>query len=282
MGAPALILFLAFYLYPALQNLQFATRRWDGITEPENVGFRNFTNLLTNDDLFYKTLGNNLEFTFLVVIFQTALALIFAVFLVKNSKVNIALRTLYFFPTILSSGSVGMIWLFLYDPNFGAINLFFTKVGLPSFALNWLGSESSALYAIAFSQVWFHTGQMMVVYIAGLQQIPKELYEAAEVDGATRWKQFTSITWPMAMPTTLVVMAYTTIQSFRAFDLIMVMTNSTAGPNNSTSIFSTLVYFTLFNELRLGYAAAQTIFMVATMVLITWLQRRAFGGRYEK
>jgi len=236
MGAPALILFLAFYLYPALQNLQFATRRWDGITEPENVGFRNFTNLLTNDDLL----------------------------------------------TILSSVSVGMIWLFLYDPNFGAINLFFNSIGLPSFALNWLGSESSALYAIAFSQVWFHTGQMMVVYIAGLQQIPKELYEAAEVDGASRWKQFTSITWPMAMPTTLVVMAYTTIQSFRAFDLIMVMTNSTAGPNNSTSIFSTLVYFTLFNELRLGYAAAQTIFMVATMVLITWLQRRAFSGRYEK
>ena len=282
MGAPALFLFLAFYLYPALQNLQFATRRWDGITEPENVGFRNFTNLLTNDDLFYKTLGNNIEFTFLVVAFQTSLALIFAVYLVKNTKTNIALRTLYFFPTILSSVSVGMIWLFLYDPNFGAINLFFTKVGLPSFALNWLGSESSALYAIAFTQVWFHTGQMMVVYIAGLQQIPKELYEAAEVDGASRWKQFTKITWPMAMPTTLVVMAYTTIQSFRAFDLIMVMTNSTAGPNNSTSIFSTLVYFTLFNELRLGYAAAQTIFMVATMLLITWLQRRAFKGRYEK
>jgi raffinose/stachyose/melibiose transport system permease protein len=282
MGAPALILFLAFYLYPALQNLQFATRRWDGITEPENVGFRNFTNLLTNDDLFYKTLGNNIEFTFLVVVFQTALALLFAVYLVKNTKTNIALRTLYFFPTILSSVSVGMIWLFLYDPNFGAINLFFTKVGLPSFALNWLGSESSALYAIAFTQVWFHTGQMMVVYIAGLQQIPKELYEAAEVDGASRWKQFTKITWPMATPTTLVVMAYTTIQSFRAFDLIMVMTNSTAGPNNSTNIFSTLVYFTLFNELRLGYAAAQTIFMVATMLLITWLQRRAFKGRYEK
>jgi raffinose/stachyose/melibiose transport system permease protein len=282
MGAPALTLFLAFYLYPALQNLQFATRRWDGITEPENVGFRNFTNLLTNDDLFYKTLGNNIEFTFLVVLFQTGLSLIFAVFLVKNTKTNIALRTLYFFPTILSSVSVGMIWLFLYDPNFGALNLFFNKVGLTSFALNWLGSESSALYAIAFTQVWFHTGQMMVVYIAGLQQIPKELYEAAEVDGASRWKQFTKITWPMAMPTTLVVMAYTTIQSFRAFDLIMVMTNSTAGPNNSTSIFSTLVYFTLFNELRLGYAAAQTIFMVATMLLITWLQRRAFKGRYER
>ena len=282
MGAPALFLFLAFYLYPALQNLQFATRRWDGISEPEAVGFRNFTNLLTNDDLFYKTLGNNLEFTFLVVLFQTAFSLLFAIYLVNNSKVNVFLRTLYFFPTILSSVSVGMIWLFLYDPNFGAINLFFNNMGLKGFALNWLGSESIALYAIAFTQVWFHTGQMMVVYIAGLQQIPKELYEAAEVDGASRWKQFTSVTWPMAMPTTLVVMAYTTIQSFRAFDLIMVMTNSTAGPNNSTNIFSTLVYFTLFNELRLGYAAAQTIFMVVTMLLITWLQRRAFGRRYEK
>jgi raffinose/stachyose/melibiose transport system permease protein len=282
MGAPALFLFLAFYLYPALQNLQFATRRWDGISEPEAVGFRNFTNLLTNDDLFYKTLGNNLEFTFLVVLFQTAFSLLFAIFLVNNSKVNVFLRTLYFFPTILSSVSVGMIWLFLYDPNFGAINLFFNKVGLEGFALNWLGSESIALYAIAFTQVWFHTGQMMVVYIAGLQQIPKELYEAAEVDGASRWKQFTNVTWPMAMPTTLVVMAYTTIQSFRAFDLIMVMTNSTAGPNNSTNIFSTLVYFTLFNELRLGYAAAQTIFMVVTMLLITWIQRRTFGRRYEK
>ena len=282
MGAPALLLFLAFYLYPALQNLQFATRRWDGISEPENVGFRNFTNLLTNDDLFYKTLGNNIEFTFLVVLFQTALALLFAVYLVKNTKTTIALRTLYFFPTILSSVSVGMIWLFLYDPNFGAINLFVKSIGLPSFALNWLGSETSALYAIAFTQVWFHTGQMMVVYIAGLQQIPRELYEAAEVDGASRWKQFTKVTWPMAMPTTVVVMAYTTIQSFRAFDLIMVMTNSTAGPNNSTSIFSTLVYFTLFNELRLGYAAAQTIFMVLTLILITWLQRSAFGKRYEK
>lgn len=277
-----MFLFLAFYLYPALQNIRLATLRWNGIEKAEQVGIRNFTNLLTNDDLFYKVLGNNLEFTFLVVLFQTSLSLIFAIYLTKNSKVNVFLRTLYFFPTILSSVSVGLIWLFLYDPNYGAINLFFSKIGLSSFALNWLGSESSALYAIAFSQVWFHTGQMMVVYIAGLQQIPKELYEAAEVDGASRWKQFTSVTWPMAIPTTLVVMAYTTIQSFRAFDLIMVMTNSTAGPNNATNIFSSLVYFTLFNELRLGYAAAQTIFMIITMLLITWLQRRTIGRSYSK
>ena len=280
MGLPAAILFAAFYFVPFIANLRYSLTNWDRITDPEFVGLKNFVNLLTNDDLFYKVLGNNLRFTFLVVIFQTLFSLIFALFLVKNSKSNIALRTLFFFPTILSSVSVGMIWLFMYDPNFGAVNLFFTKIGLESFALNWLGSESSALYAIAFTQVWFHTGQMMVIYIAGLQQIPQELYEAAEMDGATRWQQFKNVTWPMSIPTTIVVMAYTTIQSFRAFDLIFSMTQG--GPNNSSNIFAVLIYQTVFSELRIGYAATQSIFFIFVLVFVTVLQRKFLNSRYEK
>ena len=280
MGLPAAILFAAFYFVPFIANLRYSLTKWDRITDPEFVGLKNFVNLLTNDDLFYKVLGNNLRFTFLVVIFQTLFSLIFALFLVKNSKSNIALRTLFFFPTILSSVSVGMIWLFMYDLNFGAVNLFFTKIGLESFALNWLGSESSALYAIAFTQVWFHTGQMMVIYIAGLQQIPQELYEAAEMDGATRWQQFKNVTWPMSIPTTIVVMAYTTIQSFRAFDLIFSMTQG--GPNNSSNIFAVLIYQTVFSELRIGYAATQSIFFIFVLVFVTFLQRKFLNSRYEK
>jgi raffinose/stachyose/melibiose transport system permease protein len=280
MGLPAAILFAAFYFVPFIANLRYSLTKWDRITDPEFVGLRNFVNLLTNDDLFYKVLGNNLRFTFLVVIFQTLFSLIFALFLVKNSKSNIVFRTLFFFPTILSSVSVGMIWLFMYDPNFGAVNLFFTKIGLDSFALNWLGSESSALYAIAFTQVWFHTGQMMVIYIAGLQQIPQELYEAAEMDGASRWQQFKNVTWPMSIPTTIVVMAYTTIQSFRAFDLIFSMTQG--GPNNSSNIFAVLIYQTVFSELRIGYAATQSIFFILVLVFVTVLQRRFLNSRYEK
>jgi raffinose/stachyose/melibiose transport system permease protein len=280
MGLPAAILFGLFYFVPFIANLRYSLTKWDRITEPEFVGFRNFVNLLTNDDLFYKVLGNNLRFTFLVVLFQTLFSLIFALFLVKNTRANIALRTLFFFPTILSSVSVGMIWLFMYDPNFGAINLFFNRIGLEGFALNWLGSESSALYAIAFTQVWFHTGQMMVIYIAGLQQIPQELYESAEMDGATRWQQFRHVTWPMSIPTTIVVMAYTTIQSFRAFDLIFSMTQG--GPNNSTNIFAVLIYQTVFSELRIGYAATQSIFFILVLVLVTVLQRKFLSSRYEK
>jgi raffinose/stachyose/melibiose transport system permease protein len=280
MGLPAAIIFTGFYFVPFIANLRYSLTRWDRITEPEFVGFRNFVNLLTNDDLFYKVLGNNLRFTFLVVLFQTLFSLIFAIFLVKNTRTNIALRTLFFFPTILSSVSVGMIWLFMYDPNFGAINLFFTRLGLEGFALNWLGSESSALYAITFTQVWFHTGQMMVIYIAGLQQIPQELYEAAEMDGASRWQQFRNVTWPMSIPTTIVVMAYTTIQSFRAFDLIFAMTQG--GPNNSSNIFAVLIYQTVFSELRIGYAATQSIFFIIVLVFVTLLQRKFLNSRYEK
>ena len=280
MGLPAAILFAGFYFVPFIANLRYSLTKWDRITEPAFVGLRNFVNLLTNDDLFYKVLGNNLRFTFLVVVFQTLFSLIFALFLVKNSKANIALRTLFFFPTILSSVSVGMIWLFMYDPNFGAVNLFFNRIGLEGFALNWLGSESSALYAIAFTQVWFHTGQMMVIYIAGLQQIPQELYEAAEMDGASRWQQFKNVTWPMSIPTTIVVMAYTTIQSFRAFDLIFSMTQG--GPNNSSNIFAVLIYQTVFSELRIGYAATQSIFFILVLVFVTVLQRKFLNSRYEK
>ncbi len=280
MGLPAAILFGLFYFVPFIANLRYSLTKWDRISDPEYVGVSNFVNLLTNDDLFYKVLGNNLRFTFLVVLFQTLFSLIFALFLVKNTRANIALRTLFFFPTILSSVSVGMIWLFMYDPNFGAVNLFFTKLGLEGFALNWLGSEGSALYAIAFTQVWFHTGQMMVIYIAGLQHIPQELYESASMDGATRWQQFKNVTWPMSIPTTIVVMAYTTIQSFRAFDLIFSMTQG--GPNNSSNIFAVLIYQTVFSELRIGYAATQSIFFIIVLVLVTVLQRKFLNSRYEK
>jgi len=145
MGAPAAILFIIFYLYPALNTLRYSATRWNGIDPVEFVGVRNFVNLLTNDDLFLKVLGNNVRFTLLVVLFQTSFALLFAIFLVKNTKTTVFLRTLYFFPTILSSVSVAMIWLFLYDPNVGVINTTLTKIGLDSLALNWLGSESTAL-----------------------------------------------------------------------------------------------------------------------------------------
>jgi raffinose/stachyose/melibiose transport system permease protein len=275
---PAFLLYAVFYLYPTIANLRYAFTEWDGFLEPRFIGLDNFTRAVTNDDTFSKVLGNNVEFSFLVIIFQTAFSLLFAIFLVKTTRTSVALRTLYFFPTILSSVSVAMVWQFLYEPNLGAINTFLRNFGLDEFALSWLGSETITLRALAFTQVWFHTGQMMVVYIAGLQQIPQELYEAAEVDGASRWQQFKNVTWPMALPTTAVVLAYTTIQSFRAFDLIFTMTGG--GPSNSTSILVTMIYLTGFGEYRFGYAASLSIYLVIFIILLTWIQRRVLRTKY--
>lgn len=272
MALPAFIVYASLYLYPALSNLLYATQKWDGITKPEFTGLRNITYLLTQDDLFRKALGNNLRFMLVVVIFQTAFALLFATFLLKNSKSNIFLRIVFFFPTILSSVSVGIIWTFLYDPSYGSITAFLKAIGFGSHAPLWLGNESITLYSIALTQVWFHTGQMIVIYVAGLQQIPKELYEAAEVDGASRWQQFKGITWPMALPTTAVVVAYTTIQTFRAFDLIFAMTGG--GPSYASEILVTQIYNTAFISQKFGYASAQSIVLVVLVLFITWLQRK--------
>ena len=234
--------------------------------------------MFTNDDVFIQSLGNNFRFMLIVVIFQTGFSLLFATYLTKNTRTTIFLRTLYFFPTILSSVSVGLIWLSLYDPNYGFINASFKALGFESLALNWLGDSRYALYALAVTQVWFHTGQMMVIYVAGLQQIPQELYEAAQVDGATKWQQFKHVTWPMALPTTAVVVAYTTIQTFRAFDLVYTMTNG--GPLNSTEILVTLIYRNAFFGYQYGYAAAQTVVLVVVVLSLTWLQRRTLRLDY--
>jgi raffinose/stachyose/melibiose transport system permease protein len=273
MALPAFAIYSFLYLYPSISNLWNSTKRWDGVLPPEFIGARNFTYLATNDDLFLKVLGNNIRFALVVVILQTSFSLLFATFLLKNTKTTIFLRVVYFFPTILSSVSVGLIWLFLYNPNYGLINATAKKIGVMGDpGINWLGDSRYALYAIAITQVWFHTGQMVVIYVAGLQQIPAELYEAS------RWQQFKSITWPMALPTTAVVVAYTTIQSFRAFDLVYAMTQG--GPSNASDVLVTLIYNTAFASFKFGYASAQSVLLVIMVLLITWLQRRTLRVNY--
>lgn len=273
MAAPAALLYGFLYLYPAVSNLLYSTQRWDGVTKPEFVGLHNFKYLIANDLTFHKIVGNNIRFSFIVVILQTLFSLLFAIFLVKNTKSNIFLRTVFFFPTILSSVSVGLIWTFLYNPNFGFINATLKSLGLNSLALNWLNDARFSLYSVAIAQIWFHTGQMVVIYLAGLQQIPQELYESAEVDGASRWHQFRYVTWPMALPTTAVVVAYTTIQTFRAFDLVYSMTQG--GPMNSSDLIVTNIFNMAFGAYKFGYASAESIILIIFVLVITWIQRRA-------
>ncbi|MDQ0770384.1 raffinose/stachyose/melibiose transport system permease protein [Pseudarthrobacter defluvii] len=267
---PAVAVIAFFLVMPTLQAFQYAITDWNGFSAAFNyVGLDNFIRAFTNDSLFTNALTNNLKFVLLVVIAQTFFSLILALLLTKNSRGSILLRALFFFPTILSSVSVAFIWKFIYDPNFGLANSVLRTVGVDGGA--YLGNDAQALYWVAVTQVWFHSGQMMVVYIAGLQAIPRELYEAAEMDGANKWQQFKSITWPFVAPATSIVVAYTTVQSFKAFDLILGIAGNP--PKSSLDILSTRIYSTFANS-EFGYAAAQSIIFMAMIALVTWLQRR--------
>lgn len=269
---PALVVYIIFFAIPALQAVQYSVTDWDGFSaDYEAVGLGNFRNLLTNDSLFMNALSNNLKFMLVVVVFQTLLALMLAIFLVRNSTGSTLLRGLFFFPTILSSVSVAYIWKFVYDPNFGLANSLLEMVGLGQYTSAYLGNDAQAIYWVAITQVWFHAGQMMVIFIAGLQGVPAELYEAAEIDGAGKWQQFTKITWPMIAPATAIVVAYTTIQSFKAFDLILGLGG--LPPRRSLDILSTRIYSTFANT-EFGYAAAQSLIFMAFIAAIVVAQRR--------
>ncbi|PPA70372.1 carbohydrate ABC transporter permease [Jeotgalibacillus proteolyticus] len=270
---PGLILYTLFFIVPTLNAVIYSFTDWDGLSPDFTiVGFENYINVLTNDSIFQKAFFNNIKFMLFVLVFQTLFSLIFAMFLIKNTKTNIFLRALYFFPTILSSVSVAFIWTFIYDPNMGVLNTVLDSLNLEFLRQNWLGNQNIAIYSIAVTQVWFHTGQMLIIFVAGLQAIPKHLYEVADIEGARKWDRFRFVTWPMIAPSATIVMAYTTIQSFKAFDLIFAMTRG--GPNYSTEILATRIYSTAFRSFEFGYASAQSVIFMFVIAVITVVQFR--------
>lgn len=269
---PALILYIVFFVLPTLQTFQYSATNWNGYSATySSLGIGNFFRALTGDLLFTNALTNSMKFTLVVVVGQTLLGLLLAVLLVRNTKTTILLRALYFFPTILSSVSVGFIWKFVYDPNFGVIHSVLGAIGLGSIKASFLGDPTNAIFWVAITQVWFHTGEMIVICVAGLQAIPAEFYEAAEVDGAGAWARFRMITWPLIGPAMSIVIAYTTIQSFKAFDVILSISGNP--PNASLDILSTRIYSTFANS-QFGYAAAESVLFIIFIAAITLALRR--------
>lgn len=271
---PGFVLYSIFFLYPTASALFYSFTDWDGFSDAfQFIGFDNFERAFTGDSIFRKTIGNNLKFMLVVVVFQTLVALAFAMILIKNTKTTVFLRALYFFPTILSSVSVAFIWAFIYDPSLGILNQILEGAGLGFLAQNWLGNANIAIYSLAITQVWFHAGQMLIVFVAGLQAIPQEMYEVAKIEGASKWQTFRSVTWPLLAPSATIVVAYTTIQSFKAFDLVFAMTGG--GPNNSTEIIATYIYDIAFRSYQFGYASAISVIFMIIIAIITFLQFKA-------
>lgn len=267
---PGLLLYGVLFLYPTVTALYYSFTNWDGLSPSyQYVGIDNYVSL-SEDIIFHKSLLNNLKFMLAVVVVQTVVSLLLSLQIYKKSKVNVFLRALYFVPTILSSVSVGFIWSFIYDPTSGSLNSLLTFIGLEGWTQNWIGHTSIAIFSIAAVQAWAHIGQMTVLFIAGLQAIPTELIEAAKLDGASKVGLFFRITWPLLAPAAAIVVSYTTIQSFKAFDLVFTMTGG--GPAYSTEIVSTYIYNAAFMNYAFGKAATASVFFLVLISIITFMQ----------
>ena len=264
-AAPALLVYVAFLVYPALSSLWFSVTDWDGLSATYNVvGLGNYQDM-ASDPVVAQAAVNNLVWAVVTVVVPVVLGLVLAVSLNGKVRGKPVLRLIFYTPAVLPLVSVASIWGWLYNPQYGAINAFLRSVGLDSLAQPWLGQDSTALGATMVAAIWLRVGFPMLLYLAALQGISQDLYEAATVDGASRWQRFWHITMPGLRPAHYVVIALSVIDSFKVFDLIYAMTYG--GPGTATQVMGTWMYFNVFQYNQAGYGTA--IAVVITVVAVT-------------
>jgi len=265
-------LLIMFMILPFLMSfgLSFTNQRLLSRYATEFIGWSNYERLF-RDDLFFTGLKNNFVFAFIVVPIQTVLALGMAMVVNKHLKGVKIFRTAYFMPTVTTMVVVSVVWTFMYNPQ-GLINNFMQAITFGNWeTLDFLKNSQWAFPAIMLMSIWQGAGFQMLIFLAGLQEIPEILYEAATIDGANKWRKFWNITLPQLRNTTTFVLISTTILALRLFDQIKIMTNG--GPNDSTYTVILHLYNSGFSKQRVGYASAITVVFFLIVLAISIVQR---------
>lgn len=279
LAIPALLVYVAFLVGPTLAAFYYSLTRWDGINSPTFVGLDNFVHLTTDSD-FLAALLNTLIFTALISIGELASGLGLALLLNRASRSIPLLRGIFFAPSLLSSAVVALLWGFIYNPLVGILGQLANIVGLKgSWLGDMLGQRESAILAISFVLVWQYAGYIMVIYVAGLKNIPAEVYEAASLDGATGSRRFWSITWPLLAPSTSVVLTIAIAGNLRLFDQVYLLTGG--GPAGGTETVGTLIYKTAFTNSNYGYSVTQSV-VLTTFTAIVIIAQRWLSARRNK
>lgn len=265
---PNFLGFAALTLVPVIAALALSFLDWDSYSTPRWVGLDNFERMIHNDT-FWTALKNTAYYAIGHVPLTLCAALGFAVLLNQKLRGARFFRTALFFPYITSLVAVAVVWNMLLSPDLGPVNQFLRAIGIDS-PPGWTTSTTWAMPAVIVASVWRDLGYYMILYLAGLQTIPAELYEAAEVDGANGWQRFWSITVPSLRPTTFFVLIMLTISSFKVFDLIQVMTEG--GPGRSTLVLSQVIYREGIVQGRFGYSSAVSMVLFVIVLTITLIQ----------
>lgn len=274
--APALIWYVVFLVYPMAESLFISFFKWDGLSPTMDfVGLTNYINILFNDPVSQHALVNNLLWTIGSLLVPTVIGLLLAVALNRKLPGTTVFRTIFYAPAVLPLVGVGLIWAWMYNPQYGAINAILKAVGLRELAMGWLSNYQTALPATFVTFVWSSVGFPMILYLAGLQAINREYYEAAKIDGASPLQIFRHVTLPGLKETHVVVLSLTVISGFKVFDLIYTMTYG--GPGRSTQVLGTWMYFQSFQYYNAGYgsAVAWVIAIIVLVLAIPYIRRMA-------
>jgi multiple sugar transport system permease protein len=273
--APSFIILAVFTYFPVLYAFGLSFWKWRIMRgEPTFNGLTNYQLLLTSED-FWQAIGNTIYFAVGSIPTGMAISLFIAILLNRKMKLLPVYRTAFFLPTVTSMVAVSVVWMWIYHPDVGLMNYLLNLIGLPS--IRWLNDPRWAMPALILLGIWKGMGYNVIIYLAGLQNIPEQLYEAAEIDGANRWQLFANVTWPLLTPTSFLILIMAVINSFQAFTEFNVMTQG--GPLGATTTVVYYLYQQAFQQFNMGYGSALAIVLFFIILGLTLIQNKVLGPR---
>ena len=267
--------FLTFFIFPMLYAAYISIFDWGVRGKIEQVGVANYRELL-GDDLFWRSVRNTLLYAVEVVALQTPIGLMLALIVNAGIRGRTFFRAAFYFPSLASSAAITAIFIFILNAG-GLFNRILGFFGLPDDTA-WFGDDRYALHAIVGLNAWTTSGTIMLFYLAALQSIPTDVYEAAAIDGASRWRTFWKITMPLLKPGHFFVLTVSIIGALKVFDQAYIVSRGEGGPNYSTLTIVLQLYRSAINDLRFGYAAAMGVFLFVFLFTVTLIQKRLFGN----
>ncbi len=267
---PALIIYLSVIVAPVFYSLYISLFKWNGIGDKEFIALKNYINLFTDDPVFLIAIKNNMLWIVLTIAVTMTVALTFAVILNKQFKGRTFFRGFFYFPCVVATIAVAIIWRWIYNPNVGFINEFFKALGI-DYKQSWISDPKVSLFAIFIAALWQAVGQPMILFLAGLQTVPVEVLEAATIDGANAPRKFFHVTIPLLKETFIIVIATLVVAAMKVFDIVQGLTGG--GPNNSTQMLSTYMYSQTFqyNNVGIGTTIASIMVLIMLVVIVPYI-----------
>ena len=268
---PNLIGFFVFTFVPIVFSLFLSFCEWDSGNPIKFVGLKNFIYMFTKDNRFRISLLNTVYYTVVTVPVTLALSLFLAILMNKPLKGRVFFRSVLFFPYVASLVAIAVVWMALFNPDRGPVNNVLMAIGISN-PPRWAASTTWAMPTIIGLTVWKGMGYYMIVYLAALQGVSRDLYEAASLDGANKWQQFINITWPCVTPTTFYILVLLMVSTFKSYDIMYITTQG--GPGEATKVLAYHIYNQAFVSAKFGYASAVAMILLAIIVLVTLVQFR--------